>query len=111
VCGYRYATKADVPAEVVLDVGNAERLGFSGSEEMLQLLSSMVLAKPVSPCEAATILSGEKIVDSTASVVHIPSFPPSQRSLRVGPARSVVLAKVRWRRVAHLFGAPVYICH
>jgi hypothetical protein len=94
VCVCRYATKADTPADVVLDTETARRLGFNGDEKMLQLLSSMVLAKTVSPCEAATILAGYQVLDKTCTVVHIPTFPPKQRCMRVGPARCIVLAKV-----------------
>jgi hypothetical protein len=74
VCVCRYATKADTPADVVLDTETARRLGFNGNEKMLQLLSSMVLAKTVSPCEAATILAGYQVLDKTCTVVHIPTY-------------------------------------
>lgn len=80
--------------DVVLDVDSAERLGLKASEEMLQLMSSMVLAKSVSPCEAAFLLAGHKVFDKTCKVVHVPTYPPEQRCLRVGPARTVIIAKV-----------------
>jgi hypothetical protein len=86
--------KADHPAEVVLGTAAAERLGLTGSEEMLQLLSSMVLAKTVSPCESAALLAGHKVVHKTCKVVHIPTLPPTQRTRRIGPAQTVVIAKV-----------------
>jgi hypothetical protein len=77
-----------------MDTATAERLGLKGTEEMLQLLSSMVTAKTVSPCEAAAVLAGYEVVDRTCKVVSIPTFPPHQRCLRIGRARTVVIAKV-----------------
>jgi hypothetical protein len=79
---------------VVFDTDNAERLGFTGSDEQLQLLSSMVLAKTVSPCEAAAALAGFPVVDKTCKVVYIPTFPPEQRCQPVGKAKVVIIPKV-----------------
>jgi hypothetical protein len=78
----------------MLDTENAERLGLSGSEEELQLLSTMVFAKTVSPCEAAAALAEYPVVYKTCKVVSIPTFPPEQRCRRVSPADVIVIAKV-----------------
>lgn len=84
----RYATKADQPAEVILDTSSATRLGLVGSLEQLQLWSSMITSKLVSPCEAAATLAGIPIVQKSTTPEFIPTYPPDQRSIRGGAETS-----------------------
>jgi hypothetical protein len=51
--------KAEPDADISMDVSSAQRLGLVGMTiQQLQLLAAMVMARPVSPCEAAVIMAG-----------------------------------------------------
>ncbi|GFH30706.1 helitron_like_N domain-containing protein, partial [Haematococcus lacustris] len=65
----KYATKANGPVDVTIDGSSAERLGLEvASPDMLSLLSSMVTAKIVSPCDVAIQMAGISILQFSDAV-------------------------------------------
>ena len=77
----KYAMKASFVQDVTVDKSVAEQLGLHNiSDEMLHLLSVLVLAKPVSPCEAAAHMAGINIYQASDKVDFVPSQPEAMRA-------------------------------
>lgn len=77
----KYAMKANLVDDITTDKEVAKRLGLHNtSDEMLHLLSTLVFAKPVSPCEAAIIMAGIPIFYTSDPVEFVASQPPKLRA-------------------------------
>jgi hypothetical protein len=65
---------------------------------MMQLWSSMITARVVSPCEAAIQMAGVSMVKKSDTVDSINSYPPDLRSVYVtkNNTSKVLLAPVNW---------------
>ena len=80
----KYAAKMQLPSNISLAAEALHTLGLEGiSEQQARLASAVVLSRPVCPCEAAHILSGEHIITHTVDVTYIDTRPPSMRSFKV----------------------------
>ena len=98
----RYTVKANHVADISTNVDAAKRLGLGdASEEMLHLLSTTVLAKVISPCEAAAIACGFPIVEQSDAVGVINTAPPEHRKrVRVGVSLNIPQVDVYCQRPA-----------
>jgi hypothetical protein len=69
--------------KMVLDTSSATRLGLHGLDKaQMQLISTYVTSKPVSPCEAALTLLEIEIVKKSSAVYFQDSSPPAMRTTR-----------------------------
>ena len=85
----KYAMKASFLKDITVDKSIAEQLGLHNiTDEMLHLLSVLVLAKPVSTCEAAGLMAGINIFQASDVVDFVPSQPEAFRSRFVNPRGS-----------------------
>ena len=77
----KYAMKCEPYGPIQLDKNNAERLGIQGaSDARLQLMSSLIIAKPIYPAEAALACLHIPIVQKNKSVRSIDSKSPLLRT-------------------------------
>lgn len=76
----KYAVKANFIGDVTTDLVVAHKIGLHNvSEEMLHLLSTLVLATPVSPCLAAAHMAGINTFTCSDAVSVIVTQPPVYR--------------------------------
>jgi hypothetical protein len=77
----KYAMKCEPHGPIHLNKKNAERLGLQGaSDAQLLLISSLIIAKPVAPSEAALACLQVPIITKSRIVTYIDSKPPTLRT-------------------------------
>ena len=84
--------------KMVLDTTSAKRLGLHGLDKtQMQLISTYITAKPVSPCEAALTLLEIDIVKKSSAVHFQDSSPPDMRTTRrrgSGPSAEIIIPSI-----------------
>ena len=84
--------------KMVLDTISAKRLGLHGLDKtQMQLISTYITAKPVSPCEAALTLLEIAIVKKSSAVYFQDSSPPDMRTTRrrgSGPTAEIIVPSI-----------------
>ena len=84
--------------KMVLDTTSAKRLGLHGMDKtQLQLISTYITTKPVSPCEAALTLLEIDIVKKSSAVYFQDSSPPDKRTTRrrgSGPTAEIIIPSI-----------------
>ena len=77
------STQCEPMGTIRLSVEAAERMGLGHLDPtQLKLISAMILAKPVSPCEAACALLGIPMIRTSAAVQYVNTAPPSKRTVK-----------------------------
>lgn len=77
----KYAAKEALPTNITLDGNALHALGLDGiSEQQAKLAAAVVLSRPVCPCEAALIASGQDIIECSDDVTFVDTRPPSLES-------------------------------
>ncbi len=81
---------------MVLNTVTAKRLGLQGLDNtQLQLVSTYITSKPVSPCEAALTLLEIDIVKKSSKVNFKDSSPPNSRTTRrKGKGSEVIIPSI-----------------
>ncbi len=80
--------KCEPHGPINLNKKNAERLGLYGpSDAQLKLISSLIIAKPVSPSEAALACLQIPIIQKNIAVKYIDSKPPTLRTRMINRSR------------------------
>jgi hypothetical protein len=73
--------KCEPHGPIHLNKNNAKRSGLQGaSEAQLQLISSLIIAKPMAPSEAALTYLQVPIVIKSRAVIYVDSKPPTLRT-------------------------------
>ena len=84
--------------KMVLDTTSAKRLGLHGLDNtQMQLISTYITTKPVSPCEAALTLLEIEIVRKSSAVYFQDSSPPDMRTTRrrgSGPTAEIIVPSI-----------------
>jgi hypothetical protein len=94
--------KIEPIAELCCDESVAEALGLHGlSEQEKQVVTAALLTKPVSPSEAACIMTGIPIIHSDVKVTYIDVKPLSEREI----------SKDRGVSFLHDMVTPHYVIH
>ena len=84
----KYAMKCEPHGPIQLDKTNAERLGLQGaSNSQLQLISSLIISKPISLAEAALACLHIPVIHKSRIVKYIDSNPPMLRTKLVTKSR------------------------
>ena len=84
----KYAMKCETHGPINLNKKNVERLGLHGaSDTQLKLISSLIIAKPVSLLEAAFACVQISIVQKNTAVKYIDSKPHALRTRMVTRSR------------------------
>jgi hypothetical protein len=82
---------------MVLDTSSAKKLGLHGLDKtQMQLISTYVTSKPVSPCEAALTMLEIEIVKKSSAVYFQDSSPPDKRTTRrrIGSVGDVMVPSI-----------------
>ena len=92
------ALQTELISKMVLDTTSAKRLGLHGLDKtQMQLISTYITTKPVSPCEAALTLPEIEIVKKSSAVCFQDSSPPDMRTTRrrgSGPTAEINLPSI-----------------
>ena len=78
-------SQCEPTGSISMNAEAAERMGLGHlNATQLRLISAMVLAKPVSPCEAACTLLGIPMITMSATVHYVNTSPPDGRIIKLG---------------------------
>ena len=80
----KYAAKEQLPTSLALDGAALRALGLDGiSKQQAELASAVVMSRPLCPCEAALIASGNHIIECSDPVTYVDTRPPLLRTVHV----------------------------
>ena len=75
-----YSMKTEPMGKLTLSTENATKLGLCDvSEAQLRIIENMVIAQPISPCEAALMLAEIPVVEMSSIVEFVDTSHPDER--------------------------------